>query len=127
MILAGLRQLTLSSKLIGSVRQPTSLFNRAVRVGVYSRSGYWDEQFLEHGIQPDGQRPPDKMIGIWHDSFNTMSPETGAGKHVPRAVFVEPTLSTKCVVASTASCFTRADHQQRGGCSHYMVARRSLI
>ena len=49
---------------------------------------------LEHGIQPDGQMPSDKAIGAGDDSFNTFFSETGAGKHVPRAVFVdlEPTV-----------------------------------
>ena len=46
------------------------------------------------GIQPDGQMPSDKTIGGGDDSFNTFFSETGAGKHVPRAVFVdlEPTV-----------------------------------
>ena len=46
------------------------------------------------GIQPDGQMPSDKTIGSGDDSFNTFFSETGAGKHVPRAVFVdlEPTV-----------------------------------
>lgn len=48
----------------------------------------------EHGIQPDGQMPSDKTIGGGDDSFNTFFSETGAGKHVPRAVFLdlEPTV-----------------------------------
>ena len=49
---------------------------------------------MEHGIQPDGQMPSDKTIGGGDDSFNTFFSETGAGKHVPRAVFLdlEPTV-----------------------------------
>lgn len=52
---------------------------------------------LEHGIQPDGQMPSDKTIGGGDDSFNTFFSETGAGKHVPRAVFIdlEPTVVGK--------------------------------
>ena len=42
---------------------------------------------MEHGIQPDGQMPSDKAVG--DDSFSTFFQETGAGKHVPRAVFVD--------------------------------------
>ena len=51
-------------------------------------------QFPLLGIQPDGQMPSDKTIGSGDDSFNTFFSETGAGKHVPRAVFVdlEPTV-----------------------------------
>ena len=52
---------------------------------------------MEHGIQPDGQMPSDKSLGGGDDSFNTFFSETGAGKHVPRAVFVdlEPTVIGK--------------------------------
>ena len=46
------------------------------------------------GIQPDGTMPSDKTAGGGDDSFNTFFSETGSGKHVPRAVFVdlEPTV-----------------------------------
>ncbi len=49
---------------------------------------------LEHGIRPDGMMPGDDDIGIEDDSYNTFFSETGAGKHVPRAVFIdlEPTV-----------------------------------
>ena len=40
-------------------------------------------------MQPDGQMPGDKTVGGEHDAFNTFFSETGAGKHVPRAVFVD--------------------------------------
>ena len=48
--------------------------------------------------------PSDKTIGGGDDSFNTFFSETGAGKHVPRAVFVdlEPTVIGTYVVLS---CF----------------------
>ncbi len=38
--------------------------------------------------------PSDKTVGSGDDSFNTFFSETGSGKHVPRAVFVdlEPTV-----------------------------------
>ena len=40
------------------------------------------------------QMPSDKTVGVCDDSFNTFFSETGAGKHVPRAIFVdlEPTV-----------------------------------
>uniref|UniRef100_A0A453LX58 Tubulin/FtsZ 2-layer sandwich domain-containing protein n=1 Tax=Aegilops tauschii subsp. strangulata TaxID=200361 RepID=A0A453LX58_AEGTS len=43
---------------------------------------------------PDGQTNGDKTIGGGDDAFNTFFSETGAGKYVPRAVFVdlEPTV-----------------------------------
>ena len=53
----------------------------------------WELYCLEHGIQPDGHMPSDKLRG-GDDSFTTFFAETGAGKHVPRAVFIdlEPTV-----------------------------------
>ncbi|KAM4697420.1 tubulin alpha chain-like [Rhinophrynus dorsalis] len=54
----------------------------------------WELYCLEHGIQPDGQVPSDKIFGGRDDSYNTFFSETGAGKLVPHAVFVdlEPTV-----------------------------------
>jgi hypothetical protein len=49
----------------------------------------WELYCLEHGIQPNGQMPSDKTIGGGDDAFNTFFSETGAGKHVPRCVFVD--------------------------------------
>ena len=45
-----------------------------------------------HRIQPDGQAPAD--VGAGDDAFNTFFSETGAGKHVPRCIFLdlEPTV-----------------------------------
>merc|ERR1712179_580911 len=52
----------------------------------------WELYCMEHGIQPDGHMPSDKTTG--DDIFSTFFSETGAGKHVPRAVFLdlEPTV-----------------------------------
>ncbi|KAM3744670.1 hypothetical protein ACB098_06G070500 [Castanea mollissima] len=49
---------------------------------------------IQHGIQPDGQMLGDKTVGGGDDAFNTFFSETGAGKHVPRVVFIdlEPTV-----------------------------------
>jgi len=67
------------------------------QAGVQIGNACWELYCLEHGIQPDGQMPSDKTIGRGDDSFNTFFSETGAGKHVPRAVFVdlEPTVIGK--------------------------------
>eukprot|EP00057_Strongylocentrotus_purpuratus_P012976 XP_011667450.1 PREDICTED: tubulin alpha-1 chain [Strongylocentrotus purpuratus] len=64
------------------------------QAGVQMGNACWELYCLEHGIQPDGQMPSDKTIGGGDDSFNTFFSETGAGKHVPRVVFVdlEPTV-----------------------------------
>ncbi|CAC5374108.1 TUBA [Mytilus coruscus] len=64
------------------------------QAGVQTGNACWELYCLEQSIQPDGQMPSDKTIGGGDDSFNTFFSETGAGKHVPRAVFVdlEPTV-----------------------------------
>ena len=64
------------------------------QAGVQMGNACWDLYCLEHGIQPDGRMPSDKSVGKCDDSFNTFFSETGSGKHVPRAVFVdlEPTV-----------------------------------
>merc|ERR1711981_621539 len=64
------------------------------QAGIQVGNACWELFCLEHGIQPDGQMPSDKTIGGGDDAFNTFFSETGAGKHVPRAVFLdlEPTV-----------------------------------
>ena len=66
---------------------------------------------LEHSIQPDGQMPNEKIVGGGDDAFNTFFSETGAGKHVPRAIFLdlEPLLSTKPEPEPTTHPPTRSD------------------
>ena len=68
------------------------------QAGVQIGNACWELYCLEHGIQPDGQMPSDKTIGGGDDSFTTFFCETGAGKHVPRAIFVdlEPTVTGAC-------------------------------
>uniref|UniRef100_A0A8C9BGG8 Tubulin/FtsZ GTPase domain-containing protein n=1 Tax=Phocoena sinus TaxID=42100 RepID=A0A8C9BGG8_PHOSS len=70
------------------------IFIHVGQAGVQIGSACWELYYLEHGIQPDGQMPSDKTTGGGDDSFNTFFSETGAGKHVPRALFVdlEPTV-----------------------------------
>jgi len=62
--------------------------------GIQIGNACWELYCLEHGIQPDGTMPSDKSIGVEDDAFNTFFSETGAGKHVPRCVFIdlEPTV-----------------------------------
>ncbi|KAB7507848.1 Tubulin alpha chain [Armadillidium nasatum] len=65
------------------------------QAGVQMGNACWELYCLEHGIHPDGMMPPDELDGyVADDSFNTFFCETKAGKHVPRAVFVdlEPTV-----------------------------------
>jgi len=62
--------------------------------GVQLGNACWELYCLEHGVQPDGMMPSDKSLGGENDPFNTFYSETSAGKHVPRAVYVdlEPTV-----------------------------------
>jgi tubulin alpha len=61
----------------------------------------WELYCLEHGIQADGQMPSDKTIQS-DESFNTFFSETSAGKHVPRAVFIdlEPTVVGRSTIST---------------------------
>merc|ERR1712179_661217 len=83
------------------------------QAGVQIGNACWELYCLEHGIQPDGQMPSGdqsnsqsdrydgdsrddrrnphiyKTVGGGDGSFNTFFSETGSGKHVPRAVFVD--------------------------------------
>ncbi|CAN6479789.1 unnamed protein product [Victoria cruziana] len=64
------------------------------QAGIQVGNACWELYCLEHGIQPDGHMPSDTTVGGGDDAFNTFFSETGAGKHVPRAIFVdlEPTV-----------------------------------
>ena len=69
------------------------------QAGVQLGNACWELYCLEHGIQPDGIMPDDTN-DLNDDSFNTFFSETGTGKHVPRAIFVdlEPTVIGKHTV-----------------------------
>jgi len=62
------------------------------QAGVQVGNACWELYCLEHGIQADGTMPSDKEKS--NDSFDTFFSHTGAGKHVPRCIFVdlEPTV-----------------------------------
>uniref|UniRef100_A0A2K6H015 Tubulin/FtsZ 2-layer sandwich domain-containing protein n=1 Tax=Propithecus coquereli TaxID=379532 RepID=A0A2K6H015_PROCO len=59
------------------------------QAGVQMGNACWELYCLEHGIQPNGTMPSCKALGSGDDSFNTFFSETAAGRHVPRAVFVD--------------------------------------
>ena len=82
---------------VSSIPQRECISIHVGQAGVQIGNACWELYCLEHGIQPDGQMPSDKTIGGGDDSFNTFFSETGADKHVPRAVFVdlEPTVVGK--------------------------------
>merc|ERR1711993_42470 len=64
------------------------------QAGVQMGNACWELYCMEHGIQPDGQLPAVEAGKPQDDSFSTFFSETGSGKHVPRAVFLdlEPTV-----------------------------------
>ncbi|KAJ7329347.1 hypothetical protein JRQ81_015521 [Phrynocephalus forsythii] len=49
----------------------------------------WELYCLEHGILPDGTIPDCNLASQMDSSFETFFCKTGAGKHVPRAVFID--------------------------------------
>ena len=57
------------------------------QAGVQMGNACWELYCLEHGINPDGTMPKD--AGQGDDSFSTFFAETGAGRHVPRAIYVD--------------------------------------
>ncbi|XP_034722068.1 tubulin alpha-2 chain-like, partial [Etheostoma cragini] len=67
------------------------------QAGVQIGNACWELYCLEHGIQPDGHLLGGQAGGGADDSFSTFFNETGAGKHSPRAIFVdlEPTVIGK--------------------------------
>ena len=51
----------------------------------------WELYCLEHGIHPNGHLICDKpmIVNNGDESYNTFFSETSAGKHVPRAIYVD--------------------------------------
>ncbi|XP_019399329.1 PREDICTED: tubulin alpha chain-like [Crocodylus porosus] len=64
------------------------------QAGVQMGNACWELYCLEHGIQPDGTIPTNKAKEQHDSSFGTFFSDTGSGKYVPRAVFIdlEPTV-----------------------------------
>ncbi|CAM45584.2 alpha tubulin [Leishmania braziliensis MHOM/BR/75/M2904] len=83
----------------------------------------WELFCLEHGIQPDGSMPSDKCIGVEDDAFNTFFSETGAGKHVPRSLFLdlEPTVVDEVRTGNVPPAVQpRAAGVWQGGCGEQL-------
>jgi len=60
--------------------------------GIQVGNACWELFCLEHGINPDGQMS--SQSNEYDSSFGTFFSETGAGKYVPRSIFLdlEPTV-----------------------------------
>jgi len=74
--------------------------------GVQVGNSCWELYCLEHGISPDGTIPAEKG-GPKDESFHTFFSETGSGKYVPRAVFVdlEPSVIDEVRTAESRKLF----------------------
>ncbi|NXN65778.1 TBA1A protein, partial [Himantopus himantopus] len=59
------------------------------QVGVQMGDSCWELYCLEHGIGPDGIISSATSSGQADSSFGTFFSETGSGKYVPRAIFVD--------------------------------------
>ncbi|RPB24766.1 tubulin alpha chain [Terfezia boudieri ATCC MYA-4762] len=57
------------------------------QAGVQLGTSAWELYLLEHGLKPDGR--PDGELNQDAGSFDTFFTETGNGKYVPRALFVD--------------------------------------
>ncbi|XP_078678327.1 tubulin alpha-1 chain-like isoform X1 [Branchiostoma floridae x Branchiostoma belcheri] len=81
---------------IGPASQRECISIHVGQAGVQIGNACWELYCLEHGIQKDGTMEADHKTPNFSgdDSFSTFFSETDAGKHVPRAVFVdlEPTV-----------------------------------
>ncbi|XP_078470433.1 tubulin alpha chain-like [Lampetra planeri] len=60
------------------------------QAGVQMGNACWELYCLEHGIKPDGHLATHTDVtSVVDSSFNTFFSETGSGKHVPRAIFID--------------------------------------
>jgi tubulin alpha len=77
------------------------------QAGIQVGNSCWELYCMEHGISPDGTMPNDKTPDKETDAFNTFFSETGAGKHVPRCVFIdlEPTVIDEVRTGAYRSLF----------------------
>uniref|UniRef100_A0A452GHH9 Tubulin/FtsZ GTPase domain-containing protein n=1 Tax=Gopherus agassizii TaxID=38772 RepID=A0A452GHH9_9SAUR len=88
------------------------------QAGVQMGNACWELYCLEHGIQPDGIICLEKSLGQADSSFGTFFSETGSGKHVPRALFIdlEPTVIVKELSPSLLRLhLPRPPHGSSGG------------
>ncbi|NXT02884.1 TBA1A protein, partial [Jacana jacana] len=59
------------------------------QAGVQMGNSCWELYCLEHGIEPDGIISSIASSGQTDSSFGTFFSESGSGKYVPRAIFVD--------------------------------------
>ncbi|KAK1344822.1 hypothetical protein QTO34_013524 [Cnephaeus nilssonii] len=99
------------------------------KTGVQMGSACWELYCLDHGIQPAGQMPSDKTTGEGDDFFS----EIGAGKHVPRAVFVD--LESRVIDEVRIGTYRQLFHPEQliickedaannYACGHYTIGKK---
>ena len=73
--------------------------------GVQKGIACWELYCLEHGLQHDGQLHSNKPIA--DGSFSTFCSETGAGKHIPRVVYLDlkPTVNDEIHTGTYSQLF----------------------
>ncbi|KAG0027757.1 hypothetical protein BGZ82_008784 [Podila clonocystis] len=59
------------------------------QAGIQIGNACWELYCIEHGIDPDGKVASDKQSSQFDSSSSTFFSDTGAGKHVPRAILVD--------------------------------------
>ncbi|XP_021097866.1 tubulin beta-2 chain-like, partial [Heterocephalus glaber] len=105
------------------------------QAGVQMGNACWELYCLEHHIQPDGTMLSSKSLGYRDDSFNTFFTGTEAGKHVPRAVFVdlEPTVIDGVRTGAYRKLFHpdqlisgKEDAANNYACGHYTVGKQII-
>ena len=64
------------------------------QAGIQIGNSCWELFCLEHGVKPDGITPADDVLRCQDHGFGTFFSETGAGRYVPRSLFLdlEPTV-----------------------------------
>ena len=67
------------------------------QAGVQIGNSCWELYCLEHGVQPDGTIPSDKIVASSDNNYRTFFQETERGSIIARAVMVdlEPTVVGK--------------------------------
>lgn len=102
------------------------------QAGIQVGNACWELFCLEHGIQPDGTLPSDKVITAGDHSFGTFFSENSSGKFVPRTVFVdlEPTVVDEIRTGSYRQLFHPAtlitgkeDASNNYARGHYTIGR----
>ncbi|KFW78683.1 Tubulin alpha chain, partial [Phalacrocorax carbo] len=96
------------------------------QAGVQMGNSCWELYCLEHGIEPDGVISSHASSGQADSSFGTFFSDTGSGKYVPRAIFVdlEPTVIGKsCKVFKPLGEGDAANNYARG---HYTIGKEII-